>query len=76
MTTTQTTAPAPTPGYSRRIAIFFDTTARGQRIAYRWSPLQFRAFRIPLADAEIMRATETADVICCHPMRPCTHKNA
>ena len=70
MTTTQNTA-TKTPGYNCRLTIFFATTGRGQRIAYRWCSLAHRAIRIPLADAEIMRATETADVICCHPMRPC-----
>ena len=70
MTTTQNTE-TPTPGYNRRLAIFF-TLQSGRKVAYRYSPMQFRAFRIPLDDAEIMKATETADVICCHPMRPHT----
>lgn len=65
-----------TPGYSCRLTIFFATTGRGQRIAHRWCSLAFRAIRIPLADAEIMRATGTADVICCHPLRACTCKSA
>ena len=58
-----------TPGYNRRIAIFFATSSNGKRVAYRWSPLQFRSFRIPLADAETMQATETADVLPGHPMK-------
>ena len=58
-----------TPGYNCRLEIFFTTSKRGQRLAYRWSPRQFRAFRIPLDEAEIMRATETADVLPGHPMR-------
>ena len=65
MTTTENT-----PGYNRRLEIFFTTSKRGQRLAYYWSPRQFRAFRISLDAAEIMRATETADVISGHPMRP------
>lgn len=69
MTTTQNTA-APTPGYNRRLAIFFTISGSGKRTAYRWSPIQMRAFRIPLAEAEVMQATETADVIPGHPMRP------
>jgi len=69
MTATKNTE-APTPGYNCRLAIFFTTTKHGERIAYRWSYPQMRAFRIPLADAEIMRATETANVIPGHPMRP------
>ena len=71
MTTTQVTRPAPTPGYSYRLVIFF-ASQKGRKVAYRFSYMQFRAFRIPLADAEIMQATGTADVIHCHPMRPCT----
>lgn len=69
MTTTQNTA-GQTPGYNCRIAIFFTTSASGKRLAYRWSGIQLRAFRIPLDEAEIMRATGTADVIPGHPMRP------
>lgn len=61
-----------TPGYNRRLEIFFTTTKAGKPRAWYWSAWQFRAFPLPLADAEIMRATETADVICCHPMRPHT----
>lgn len=71
-----TTQATRTPGYNRRVAIFFTTNERGKRLAYRWSPLQLRAFRLSLVDAEVMRATETADVLCCHPMRPHTCGNA
>jgi len=67
---TATTKPAPTPGYNRRLTIFFASDRNGRKVAYYFSHFQFRAFRLPLADAEIMRATETADVVCCHPMRP------
>jgi hypothetical protein len=65
MTTTENT-----PGYNCRLQIFFTTSKRGQRLAYYWSSRQFRAFRISLDAAEIMRATDTADVISGHPMRP------
>lgn len=68
MTTTQTTTP--TPGYNCRLQIFFTSNARGQRLAYRWSGRQLRAFRIALDEAEIMRATETADILPGDPMRP------
>jgi hypothetical protein len=61
---------APTPGYNCRLAIFFGATRAGRPAAYRWSPRQLRAFRIPLADAEIMRANGTADVIPGHPLKP------
>lgn len=69
MTTTQVTA-TKTPGYNYRLAIFF-THHNGRKVAYRWSMWQIRAFRIPLAEAEIMQATGTADMLHCHPMRPC-----
>jgi hypothetical protein len=64
------TAKTPTPGYNRRLQIFFTTSKAGKPLAYRWSGLQFRAFRIPLDDADIMRATGTADVLPGHPLRP------
>jgi len=70
--TTTAGRPAPTPGYNSRLTIFFTTSARGRRLAWYWSPVQLRAFRLPLDAAEIMRATETADVVCCHPLRPHT----
>ena len=67
-----TVKPTPTPGYNCRLTIFFATQRGGRKVAYYWAASAFRAIRLPLADAEIMRATGTADVICCHPMRPCT----
>ena len=69
-----TTQTAKTPGYNCRLTIFFAATKSGKPRAYYWSAWQLRAFPLPLAEAEIMRASETADVICCHPLRPCTHK--
>jgi len=63
-----------TPGYSYRITIFFQTDRRGRKVAYYFSFLAGRAIRLPLADAELMAATGTADVTCCHPTKPCTHK--
>lgn len=65
MTTTQNT-----PGYNRHLEIFFATDKRGNRRAYYWSTGQMRSFPLPLADAEIMQATGTADVLCCKPFQP------
>jgi hypothetical protein len=63
---------ANTPGYNSRISIWFATDRRGRPVAYMWSALAGRAIRIGYADAEIMRAADTADVLCCHPARPHT----
>lgn len=62
---------APTPGYNSRLEIFFTTTKTGKPRAWYFSRFQFRAFPLPYADAEIMRATGTADILHCHPMRAC-----
>ena len=67
---TMSTTPAKTPGYNHRLEIFFAHQS-GRKVAYRFSRMQFRAFRMPLADAELAQATGTADFIHCHPMRPC-----
>jgi hypothetical protein len=68
MTTTTAETPAPTPGYNCRIMIFF--AVQGEtRVAYRWSAAAYRAIRIRLADAEIMKATGTADVLPGHPLK-------
>lgn len=68
--TSSTADRAPTPGYSCRLDIWFQTDKRGRKTAYRWSYAAFRAIRIPLADAEIMAATGTASVLDGHPFRP------
>lgn len=65
-----TAAQAPTPGYGYRIAIWFKTTRSGQRTAYFWSFRAMRAFRLPLAEAELLVAADAADVIDGHPFRP------
>ena len=52
-----------TPGYNCRINIYFKTDKNGRRRAYytgRSNP--FRAFPLPLADAELFIATEQADL--------------
>jgi hypothetical protein len=58
-----------TPGYNTRLAIFFQLDRNGRKVAYRWSPRQFRAFRMSLADAEMFIAAGQADRIDGHPMR-------
>lgn len=65
MTTTQNT-----PGYNTRIAIFFTTDRNGRKVAYRWSGMQVRAFRMQLAEAELLVATEAATLLDGHPLRP------
>jgi hypothetical protein len=67
---TKETRPEPTPGYNCRLTIWFQTTRSGRPTAWYWSYGAFRAIRLPLADAELMRATDTADVIPGHPFRP------
>jgi hypothetical protein len=74
--TTAADTKAKTPGYNCRLEIFF-THTNGRKVAYRFSRFQFRAFRMPLAEAELAQATGTADILHCHPMRPCeTCRNA
>jgi len=60
-----------TPGYNCRLRIWF-TVQAGRKVAYYWAPQATRAIRLSPDKAEIMKATGTADVICCHPMRPHT----
>ena len=73
MTTTQNTS-AKTPGFNCRLAIWFTTTKTGKPRAWYIGRQSTRAFPLRLADAEIMRATGTAEVLCCHPWRPHTCK--
>jgi hypothetical protein len=63
------TATTRTPGYDHRINIWFQTTKRGQRVAYYWSYAAGRAIRIGLADAELFIATERADQVSGHPFK-------
>ena len=67
MTNTATTTN--TPGFNCRLQIFFSTNKNGQRQAFRWSFMQFRAIRMPLADAEMFLANETADLLPGHPLK-------
>ena len=62
------TAQTPTPGFNRRIAIFFGTDKNGNRRAYRWSPMQLRSFPMALATAELLVATDAADLLDRNPM--------
>jgi hypothetical protein len=50
--------------------IWFSHDSRGRKVAHRWDRRQMRAFRMPLAEAELLRMTEQADVISGHPMHP------
>lgn len=69
---TGTGTPAPTPGYNHRLTIWFTTARGGRPMAWHYSWGAGRAMRLPLADAEIMRASDTADVVCGNPTKPCT----
>lgn len=60
---------APTPGYNRRLAVFFDHDLNGRKLAYYWSPAAFRAIRLPLADAEVLVAQGQVDLLDGHPLR-------
>lgn len=61
---------AKTPGYDHRLEIWFSTTKRGQKVAHFFSSRAFRAFRLPLADAELFIALGQADQVAGHPFRP------
>lgn len=63
------TRTARTPGYTHRLEIWFASDKRGRKAAWYFSTLAGRALRVPLAEAELMAATGTADVTCCHPLR-------
>ena len=47
--------------------IWFTTTRKGQRRAFYYSLRQFRAFPMPLAEAELLIATGQAVEIPCNP---------
>ncbi len=52
-----------TPGYNTRLGIFFKTTAKGQKKAYRWSMRDQRSFPMPVKEAELFIAQGLADQI-------------
>lgn len=55
---------------SKTVEIFFQSDKRGRKVAYRWSRMQFRAFRMALAEAELLVATGQAIKLDGHPLRP------
>ena len=55
-----------------RTEVFFQVDRRGKRRAYYWSRFQFRAFPMPLDEAELLVATERAILLPGHPMKPRT----
>ena len=57
-----------TPGYNTRISVYFTTSRKGQRAAWHFSWPQMRAFRMPLAEAELLVAQDLADVLDSNPM--------
>lgn len=59
-----------TPGFNTHLEIFFSVDKRGRKLAHRWSRGQLRAFRMPLADAEVFVATGQATKLSGHPLRP------
>lgn len=59
-----------TPGYNTRLEIFFQLDKNGRKVAYRFSRMQFRSFRMSLADAEMFIATDQATLIPGNPMKP------
>lgn len=63
MTNTATTT---TPTYRW---VWFQTTRSGKRIAFGWSNRAHRAFRIGLAEAELLVATEQTEQIAGHPFK-------
>lgn len=52
-----------TPGYNTHLEIFFSVDKRGRKLAHYWSTRQLRAFRMPLAEAELLVATGQATEI-------------
>lgn len=50
-----------TPGFNTRISIAFTTDKNGKPLAYRWSSLQMRWFRMPYDKAKVLVATNSAD---------------
>jgi hypothetical protein len=58
-----------TPGYNTHLEIYFTTDRRGRKMAFRWSTYQLRAFRMPLADAELFLAQGQATQISGNPFK-------
>lgn len=47
--------------------VWFKTDRRGRKMAFEFSRRQFRAFRVPLVDAELWVATGVAEKLDGHP---------
>lgn len=75
-TTTKGAEMTATPGYGYRIEIFFKADRNGRKVAYHWSARQLRAWRMPLADAEMFIAQDLADEIDGHPMQQASARYA
>lgn len=65
----ETTSTTNTPGFNCRLSIYFTTAHSGRRMAFRYSWRQMRAFRMPVADAELFIAQGQADRMDGHPMK-------
>jgi len=52
---------------ARKVEVWFTTDKHGRPVAYRWSRMQFRSFRIGLDEARNLVATEQAIVLPGHP---------
>lgn len=61
---------ANTPGFNTHLEIYFSADRNGRKLAHRYSRYQMRAFRMPLADAELFVATGQATEISGNPIKP------
>lgn len=59
-----------TPGYNHHLEIWFKVDGNGRKTAWFWSRLAFRAFRLPLANAELFVAQGQATKVDGHPFKP------
>jgi hypothetical protein len=66
---TQTDKLPKTPGFNYHLEMYFSTDKHGRKLAHRWSNYQMRAFRMPLADAELFVATGQATEIPGNPFK-------
>jgi hypothetical protein len=64
-----TTSRPATPGFNTHLEIYFSTDRNGRKLAHRYSRYQMRAFRMPLADAELFVATGQATEIPGNPLK-------
>lgn len=59
-----------TPGFNQHLEIWFKNDRRGRKQAWYWSRAAMRAFRLPLADAELFVAQDQATKVDGHPFQP------